>query len=56
MTFYEALPAIFTAKDFIDKALIELGLRTRTAERRLKKWCELKLIQKKSLGEYYKTA
>jgi hypothetical protein len=56
MTFYEALPSIFTAKDFIDKALVELGLRTRTAERRLKKWCELKLIQKKSLGEYYKTA
>jgi hypothetical protein len=54
--FYEALPATFTAKDFIDKALVELKLSTRTAERRLKKWCELKLIQKKSLGEYYKTS
>jgi hypothetical protein len=56
MTFYEALPATFTAKDFVDKALIELKMPKRTSERKLKKWCELKLIQKKSLGEYYKTA
>jgi len=56
LTFYEALPATFTAKDFIDKAIVELGTKKRTAERKLKKWCELKLIQKKSLGEYYKTA
>jgi hypothetical protein len=55
LNFYEVLPATFTAKDFIDKALVELGLRTRTAERKLKKWHELKLIQKKSMGEYYKT-
>jgi hypothetical protein len=56
MNFYEGLPSTFTAKDFIDKAIIELSTSRRTAERKLKKWCELKLIQKKSMGEYYKTA
>lgn len=56
MNFYEGLPATFTSKDFIDKAMIELSMSKRTAERKLKKWCELKLIQKKSMGEYYKTA
>lgn len=56
MTFYEALPATFTAKDFVDKALVEIKMPKRTSERKLKKWCELKLVQKKSLGEYYKTS
>jgi hypothetical protein len=56
LTFYEALPATFTSKDFVDKALVEIKMPKRTSERKLKKWCELKLIQKKSLGEYYKTA
>ena len=56
LNFYEALPSTFTAKDFIDKASIELDIAKRTAERKLKKWCELKLVQKKSLGEYFKTS
>jgi hypothetical protein len=56
LNFYEALPATFTAKDFFDKAIVELNVAKRTAERKLKKWCELKLVQKKSLGEYFKTA
>lgn len=55
LKFYESLPATFTAKDFIDKACVELNSSKRTAERKLKKWCELKLIHKKSLGEYFKT-
>jgi len=56
LNFYKVLPATFTAKDFIDKAIVELPTSKRTAERKLQKWCELKLIQKKSMGEYYKTA
>jgi hypothetical protein len=56
LNFYEALPATFTAKDFYDKAIVQLRTSRRTAERKLKKWCELKLVQKKSLGEYFKTA
>jgi hypothetical protein len=56
LSYYEELPATFTAKDFIDKAIVELNISKRSAERKLKKWHELKLIQKKSLGEYYKTA
>jgi hypothetical protein len=56
LNFYEAIPATFTAKDFVDKAIVELPTSKRTAERKLKKWRELKLVQKKSMGEYYKTA
>ncbi len=55
LLFYEALPATFTAKDFIDKVIVELATSKRSAERKLKKWHELKLVQKKSMGEYYKT-
>ncbi|MBN2777768.1 MAG: DUF3987 domain-containing protein [Bacteroidales bacterium] len=56
LKFYEALPETFTSRDFIDKAMVEIFVSKRTAERKLKKWCELKLLHKKSLGEYYKTS
>lgn len=56
LNFYQSLPETFTTKHFIDKASVELKMPVRTAERRIAKWNELKLIHKKSMGEYYKTA
>lgn len=54
--FYNTLPDTFTTKQFVDKAIIQITKSQRTAERILRKWCELKLIHKKSMGEYYKAA
>lgn len=56
LNFYNSLPDTFTTKQFIDKAIIELQMPQRTAERRIRKWSELKIIHKKSMGEYYKSA
>jgi hypothetical protein len=56
LNFYQTLPETFTTKHFIDKASIELKMPQRTAERRIAKWSELRLIHKKSMGEFYKTA
>ena len=56
INFYNNLPDVFTTKNFIDKATVELKIGKRTSERKLKKWCELKVIQKKSMGEFYKIA
>jgi len=52
---FNKLPKTFNTKEFLQIAVNEFKFSKRTAERKLKTWTELNLIQKKSFGVYLKT-